>query len=323
MKHALAAALFMAASSLSVVPAGAASLPVLPAPFVFATASACTTSPCQNDFGQKAFADDVPLSQFGRNYTVTNVDENHNPTVFNTIQNTPGELTVGNMASGEFGVAIANGSPRVMASEANDTVVGSTQTVSELTYDFEIVPDLGQGARTPVTVGVTATGQISGSTTSPPSGFASINSAHVFAELVIPGEVNELAEAEYSYVCLLADGDCSQTTSQSTSNVAVKFGTTSTFSGGFHLANTPLQILTDVPYQVDLDTDVTLGDYPGSGTAFVDPMFSVPVGYTLVLSPGISNGVPEPATWAMMLCGFGGLGALARRRRAQAAQNAA
>jgi PEP-CTERM motif-containing protein len=30
---------------------------------------------------------------------------------------------------------------------------------------------------------------------------------------------------------------------------------------------------------------------------------------------GTSGGVPEPATWAMMLMGFGGLGALVRRRR--------
>ena len=29
----------------------------------------------------------------------------------------------------------------------------------------------------------------------------------------------------------------------------------------------------------------------------------------------ISDGVPEPASWAMMLIGFGGLGALLRRRR--------
>ncbi|MFL5296492.1 MAG: PEPxxWA-CTERM sorting domain-containing protein [Phenylobacterium sp.] len=32
----------------------------------------------------------------------------------------------------------------------------------------------------------------------------------------------------------------------------------------------------------------------------------------------LSTGVPEPATWAMMLTGFGGMGALLRRRRSQA-----
>lgn len=34
---------------------------------------------------------------------------------------------------------------------------------------------------------------------------------------------------------------------------------------------------------------------------------------------GPSTGTPEPATWAMMLVGFGGMGALLRRRRAVAA----
>ena len=38
---------------------------------------------------------------------------------------------------------------------------------------------------------------------------------------------------------------------------------------------------------------------------------------------GLSAGVPEPATWAMMLVGFGGLGAAIRRRRSQAALAAA
>jgi hypothetical protein len=37
----------------------------------------------------------------------------------------------------------------------------------------------------------------------------------------------------------------------------------------------------------------------------------------------VTGGVPEPATWAMMLVGFGGLGATLRRRRAQMALAAA
>ncbi len=53
-----------------------------------------------------------------------------------------------------------------------------------------------------------------------------------------------------------------------------------------------------------------------------------PIDVSLYLAPSLqangwtatftSDGVPEPATWAMMLTGFGGLGALMRRRRALA-----
>ncbi len=52
------------------------------------------------------------------------------------------------------------------------------------------------------------------------------------------------------------------------------------------------------------------------------------LGYSVAGGPGygeerlgtinLAGGVPEPATWAMMLVGFGGLGAMLRRRRAQA-----
>ena len=62
----------------------------------------------------------------------------------------------------------------------------------------------------------------------------------------------------------------------------------------------------------------------GQGYAYVDPTFQVvgvsdPNDYLLVLSAGVGNipisGVPESSTWAMMLLGFGGLGALAYRRK--------
>ncbi|HEX2815502.1 MAG TPA: PEPxxWA-CTERM sorting domain-containing protein, partial [Phenylobacterium sp.] len=74
-----------------------------------------------------------------------------------------------------------------------------------------------------------------------------------------------------------------------------------------------------------------LGYAPGTMTAFIDPQITFGpginlndyslsvggVGTALVGAP--SNGVPEPAAWAMMLVGFGGIGAMMRRRRPRAA----
>ena len=71
-------------------------------------------------------------------------------------------------------------------------------------------------------------------------------------------------------------------------------------------------------------------DVPGEAhaTAGVDPNVVIdPVwaaahpGYAISFSQGVGNGVtgvPEPATWAMMLIGAGFLGTAARRRRLKA-----
>ena len=48
-------------------------------------------------------------------------------------------------------------------------------------------------------------------------------------------------------------------------------------------------------------------------SATIDPMFTVPIGYELQLSPCVSDGVPEPAAWATMLFGFFGIGGMIRR----------
>jgi hypothetical protein len=61
-----------------------------------------------------------------------------------------------------------------------------------------------------------------------------------------------------------------------------------------------------------------LGGGLESLSAYVDPIFSVPDGYTLVLSPDVGNGAtaaPEASTWAMLLLGFCGLGWAAHVRR--------
>jgi hypothetical protein len=41
--------------------------------------------------------------------------------------------------------------------------------------------------------------------------------------------------------------------------------------------------------------------------------------YSLLITGAGNGGVPEPSTWAMMLVGFGGLGAVLRRKRRDAA----
>ena len=48
----------------------------------------------------------------------------------------------------------------------------------------------------------------------------------------------------------------------------------------------------------------------------VSSFFNQPAGFAQILS---DIAIPEPSTWAMMLLGFGGMGAVLRRRRRQAA----
>jgi hypothetical protein len=65
----------------------------------------------------------------------------------------------------------------------------------------------------------------------------------------------------------------------------------------------------------------TVSPANGDASAYLDPRFTAPSG-SFTFSPGINAGVPEPATWAMLLVGFGGLGAAMRSRRKSAAATA-
>jgi hypothetical protein len=72
--------------------------------------------------------------------------------------------------------------------------------------------------------------------------------------------------------------------------------------------------------QYEVEEGVSVNAIAGAGiaigNAFVDPMISVPVGYTLDMSPGIGNSlvpVPEPSTWAMLIIGLAGLSLIAHQ----------
>jgi hypothetical protein len=69
----------------------------------------------------------------------------------------------------------------------------------------------------------------------------------------------------------------------------------------------------NVPYTVELSLEIYAH---GNVLAEIDPRFSASASYggQFVFSPGITGGVPEPSTWAMMLIGFAGLGFAAYRQ---------
>jgi hypothetical protein len=89
----------------------------------------------------------------------------------------------------------------------------------------------------------------------------------------------------------------------------------------------PHTFRTDSSYTIQMDVSVVALN--GSASGWVDPFFGAPSGYTITISEGIGNApvfasaVPEPATWAMLLLGFAGIGFMAYRRKATPALMAA
>ena len=81
------------------------------------------------------------------------------------------------------------------------------------------------------------------------------------------------------------------------------------------LPNQPVQMLADTPYIVEIQTQIQPGTTNVPLTASVDPTFTATGGGRFYFSPGITSGVPEPASWTMMLAGLAGLGAGLRRFR--------
>ena len=63
----------------------------------------------------------------------------------------------------------------------------------------------------------------------------------------------------------------------------------------------------------------TVVPYEGNAVRFAADTIRATGGVTGTVGGGTLIAVPEPATWAMMITGFGGVGALLRRRRTMAA----
>ena len=107
-----------------------------------------------------------------------------------------------------------------------------------------------------------------------------------------------------------------------------------TQSGNFNLSgSTAWEIASGTTGQVSLSTHAGLvvgyfnqEAFGGTADAFIDPIFSIDPGfsathpgYSLVFSQGVGNGVaggvPDPASWTLMVGGFGIVGSALRRRR--------
>jgi hypothetical protein len=103
------------------------------------------------------------------------------------------------------------------------------------------------------------------------------------------------------------------------------------FFGGLQTDTSTLQFDDGSAHSIFLPVDASLGGFAFVG--FNDPGASitsvtVDVPFDLISVDdvsyahgvgGVKSGAPEPAAWAMMLTGFAGLGAMARRRRRAAA----
>ena len=159
-----------------------------------------------------------------------------------------------------------------------------------------------------VQLNVNATGGATITTSSPQE-----NSTKLVSTLLIEGVVNNFA---------LGFG-------QNLSKVSAFNPDVSSFSWS---TNQDYTFQTNTRYDIVLTTEVQGGvnrSDTASLSAFVDPTFTIdspnPDQFQIVFSEGITNGpnvtdaVPEPSTWTMMILGFAGVGFMAYRRKSKPA----
>ncbi len=218
-------------------------------------------------------------------------------------------------------------------------VAGANADISaELTYLIEVVPTSGNAAT--VQLGVNAVGSISTTTVGhSPGDPTSDASAFTLVQLQLSSDdsgtvvFNDVASIVYesgtddSGACTSVSNTSSTRGAGTLGPASVSCGT-STASGGFNETGT-YTIATNAPFLVTMQADLNLGtdnngDAVGPGTvqgqAVVDPIFTVPTGFALEISPGVGNSlpvssVPEPTTWTILAAGTGFLMIVVKRRR--------
>jgi hypothetical protein len=214
---------------------------------------------------------------------------------------------------------------------------------AQLTYFFEVVPNGGSTTPAPVLLGVSAVGTNTVNTTGNGTHGNPSNSASSFLGLQVVSNSGGAPVFIDNVILQYQAGinndlSCTSTTDSSAAGVGVVGASTvscgaSSGSGGITEAGSYM-ISTNQVYAVTLQTDITVGtandgNASGAGTVegivTMDPTFTVPVGYSLILSASVGNGtqsgVPEPATWTMLAAGMVFL-ILANRQRVSRANRA-
>lgn len=167
------------------------------------------------------------------------------------------------------------------------------------------------------------------------SNYSAIVVASTFGGMLTSAEINAMITRSSDIAAFINAGhglaafaECFQTTACNGSNTALP---TTPFG---YLPITVTSVDTTAPYHVTaLGTSLGLTDavvsdccthnsfsaIGGLGVVDFDQNgVATTLAGNVTVGGGGLNGVPEPATWAMMLMGFGGLGAILRRRRAAA-----
>jgi hypothetical protein len=178
----------------------------------------------------------------------------------------------------------ASDSPLLTANVS--TTVGTSPTIyvyDQVQFYFEIL------SASPGVVPIDLSGSASSSTTGGSS------AGELDMDILVNNRIIELACADY------ATGGCG--------------------SSHFSVTQQPIgSFATNTPYSVDFRIAGQMGGNFSSGTimAQLDPVISIDpsagTGYSLIFSADPSS-VPEPATWALMLLGFGGIGRMMRGKR--------